>query len=35
MSNEQTNVEHYDFDEPIKGYPVLNWKGKHPFRSTN
>jgi site-specific DNA-methyltransferase (adenine-specific) len=35
MSNEQTNVEHYDFDEPIKGYPVLNWKGKHPFRSTH
>jgi DNA modification methylase len=33
MSNEQTNVEQYDF-EPIKGYPMLNWKGKRPFRST-
>ncbi|MFC1519577.1 site-specific DNA-methyltransferase [Pseudomonadota bacterium] len=27
------NVESYDF-EPIKGYPMLNWKGKRPFRST-
>lgn len=33
MSNEQTNVEQYEF-EPIKGYPMLNWKGKRPFRST-
>ncbi|HIF9100107.1 TPA: site-specific DNA-methyltransferase [Photobacterium damselae] len=33
MSNEQTNVENYEF-EPIKGYPMLNWKGKRPFRST-
>lgn len=28
-----TNVEKYEF-EPIKGYPMLNWKGKRPFRST-
>ncbi|MEZ8633247.1 DNA methyltransferase [Vibrio lentus] len=33
MSNNQTNVENYVF-EPIKGYPMLNWKGKRPFRST-
>ena len=33
MSEERTNVEHYEF-EPIKGYPMLNWKGKRPFRST-
>ena len=33
MSKEQTNVEQYEF-EPIKGYPMLNWKGKRPFRST-
>lgn len=33
MSNEQTNIENYEF-EPIKGYPILNWKGKRPFRST-
>jgi DNA modification methylase len=33
MSNDQTNVESYEF-EPIKGYPMLNWKGKRPFRST-
>jgi len=28
-----TNVEEYRF-EPIKGYPMLNWKGKRPFTST-
>lgn len=35
MANEeqQINVEKYEF-EPIKGYPMLNWKGKRPFRST-
>ncbi len=35
MANEeqQTNVEKFEF-EPIKGYPMLNWKGKRPFRST-
>lgn len=27
------SVEDYEF-EPIKGYPVLNWKGKRPFTST-
>ena len=26
-------VETYEF-EPIQGYPMLNWKGKRPFRST-
>lgn len=26
-------VEKYEF-EPIKGYPMLNWNGKRPFRST-
>jgi site-specific DNA-methyltransferase (adenine-specific)/adenine-specific DNA-methyltransferase len=26
-------VEEYKF-EPIKGYPMLNWKGKRPFSST-
>jgi site-specific DNA-methyltransferase (adenine-specific)/adenine-specific DNA-methyltransferase len=28
-----TNVEKYDF-APIKGYPMLNWRGKRPFTST-
>ncbi len=28
-----TNVEKYAF-EPIKGYPMLNWRGKRPFSST-
>jgi adenine-specific DNA-methyltransferase len=27
------NVENYKF-EPIKGYPMLNWRGKRPFTST-
>ncbi|CAJ0808460.1 site-specific DNA-methyltransferase [Ralstonia holmesii] len=27
------NVEKYEF-EPIKGYPMLNWRGKRPFAST-
>lgn len=26
-------VESYEF-EPIQGYPMLNWKGKRPFQST-
>lgn len=30
----ETNVEHYEF-EPIKGYPMLQWKGKRPFTSTS
>lgn len=29
----ETHVEHYEF-EPIKGYPMLQWKGKRPFTST-
>jgi len=33
MSEQQTNVEKYEF-EPIKGYPMLKWQGKRPFRST-
>lgn len=28
-----THVEKYEF-EPIKGYPMLNWRGKRPFTST-
>ena len=28
-----TSVEKYNF-EPIKGYPMLNWRGKRPFTST-
>ena len=27
------SIEEYKF-EPIKGYPMLNWKGKRPFSST-
>ena len=27
------SVEEYEF-EPIKGYPMLHWKGKRPFYST-
>lgn len=33
MAIEQNNIEQYEF-EPIKGYPMLHWKGKRPFRST-
>ncbi|SFA93748.1 site-specific DNA-methyltransferase (adenine-specific) [Lentibacillus halodurans] len=32
-NQDELNVEKYEFD-PIKGYPMLNWKGKRPFRST-
>lgn len=32
-AGETTNVEKYEF-EPIQGYPMLNWRGKRPFRST-
>lgn len=28
-----TNIGKYEF-EPIKGYPMLNWRGKRPFTST-
>lgn len=29
------NVEEYKFEQkPIKGHPVLNWRGKRPFTST-
>lgn len=27
------NIEKYEF-EPIKGYPMLNWRGKRPFTAT-
>lgn len=30
---ELKSIEEYKF-EPIKGYPLLNWKGKRPFTST-
>ena len=33
LNNELTTVDKYEF-EPIQGYPMLNWKGKRPFRST-
>ena len=32
-NNKIDSVEKYEF-EPIKGYPMLNWKGKRPFTST-
>lgn len=31
--NGVASVEKYEF-EPIKGYPMLNWRGKRPFMST-
>jgi site-specific DNA-methyltransferase (adenine-specific)/adenine-specific DNA-methyltransferase len=31
--NATESVEKYEF-EPIQGYPMLHWKGKRPFRST-
>lgn len=31
--NDVQNAENYEF-EPIKGYPMLNWRGKRPFTST-
>jgi len=36
MKNEnvKTNIENYKF-EPIKGYPLLNWRGKRPFSMTS
>lgn len=35
MNNDRElqSVEQYNF-EPIKGYPMLNWKGKRPYTST-
>lgn len=33
IQQDMTTVEDYKF-EPIKGYPILNWTGKRPFRST-
>ncbi|MGG3739238.1 site-specific DNA-methyltransferase [Aeribacillus pallidus] len=35
MENSKTqNVDNFKF-EPIKGYPMLHWKGKRPFESTS
>lgn len=31
--NDVTDVDKYEF-EPIQGYPMLNWRGKRPYRST-
>ncbi len=28
-------VDSFEFEEPIRGYPVLQWRGKRPFRSTH
>ena len=33
VTEDVDSVENYEF-EPIQGYPMLNWKGKRPFRST-
>lgn len=34
IEQELKSVEEYKFD-PIKGYPMLHWKGKRPFTSTH
>ncbi|MDO8368097.1 MAG: site-specific DNA-methyltransferase [Saprospiraceae bacterium] len=33
ITGDETEVEKYRF-EPIKGYPMLHWRGKRPFEST-
>jgi len=33
VEKKMNTVEEYQF-EPIKGYPMLHWKGKRPFNST-
>jgi hypothetical protein len=33
LKTDLPSVEEYEF-EPIKGYPMLHWKGKRPFYST-
>ena len=33
VTEDVDSVESYEF-EPIRGYPMLNWKGKRPFQST-
>jgi adenine-specific DNA-methyltransferase len=33
LSSDKELVTKHEF-EPIQGYPMLNWKGKRPFRST-
>mgnify|MGYP003641070267 CR=1 FL=1 len=32
--SDTTNVENYEF-EPIRGYPMLSWRGKRPYTSTH
>ena len=32
VTEDVDSVESYEF-EPIRGYPMLNWKGKRPFQS--
>lgn len=34
LNTDKETVNDYQF-EPIQGYPMLNWKGKRPFRSTH
>lgn len=34
VPSKETAVDKYEF-EPIQGYPMLNWRGKRPFRSTH
>lgn len=33
MTEELIDIDKYEF-EPIKGFPMLHWKGKRPFRMT-
>lgn len=33
IKEQEETIEQYEF-EPIKGYPMLNWRGKRPFTST-
>jgi hypothetical protein len=33
LASDKETVDSYEF-EPIQGYPMLHWKGKRPFRST-
>lgn len=37
MTNEEIKNEIFKFEDkpnPIKGFPELHWKGKHPYDST-
>ena len=33
VQDKPAEIDKYEF-EPIQGYPMLNWRGKRPFRST-